>query len=154
MAYPRPKGKAIPAVPTLSATFQLLAAYRRSTSKPTKKRKSTNPKFATRVRLGILAVGKMASEKPGMRPMTEGPSKIPPTTSAMTRGLARTWRRNICTHLDNEQDDRVFGIIVAWIPSFQNPALRRGAQSAGCAGRGYGLGNCLRHQDADSGHPG
>jgi len=86
MAHPSPKGKAIPAAPTLKAGRQLLTRYRRSTSRPTRKRKSTKPRLATRVRFGMEATGKIASVKPGIRPMTEGPSRIPPMTSAMTRG--------------------------------------------------------------------
>jgi len=43
------------------------------------------------------AAGKMALVKPGMRPKTEGPRRMPPMTSAMTRGwriLERgKWRR-------------------------------------------------------------
>lgn len=42
----------------------------------------------TRFRYGRLCVGKMLLEKPGMRPKTVGPSKMPPMTSAMTLG----WR--------------------------------------------------------------
>jgi len=89
IAHPRPNGSAIPAAPTLTATFQLLTKYRRSTSRPTKKRNRMSPKLATRLRPGIAGVGKMACVKPGIRPMTEGPRRTPPSTSAITRG----WRR-------------------------------------------------------------
>jgi hypothetical protein len=41
------------------------------------------------LRTGIDAAGNMASVKPGIRPITDGPSKIPPSTSPTTRG----WRR-------------------------------------------------------------
>ena len=88
MAQPSPKGRAIPAAPTLSAIRQLLTRNLKSTSRPTRNKNSTRPKFAARVRAGSEAVGKMASLKPGIRPMTDGPSKIPAMTSAMTRG----WR--------------------------------------------------------------
>lgn len=88
MAAPRPKGNAIPAAPTLSATFQLLTKKRRSTSRPTRKRKSTKPRFATRDKLGMDAAGNIAAVNPGILPITDGPSRIPPMTSAMTRG----WR--------------------------------------------------------------
>ena len=86
MAQPRPKGRAIPAAPTLNATLQLEMRIRKSTSRPTRKRKSTRPRLATRERVGIEALGKMASLKPGTRPRTDGPSRIPPMISAMTRG--------------------------------------------------------------------
>ena len=36
--------------------------------------------------VGIEAAGKMASVKPGARPRAEGPSSMPPMTSAMTLG--------------------------------------------------------------------
>ena len=36
--------------------------------------------------VGMEAAGKMALVKPGARPRTEGPSSIPPMTSAMTLG--------------------------------------------------------------------
>ncbi len=45
-----------------------------------------SPTLAARLKVGIEAVGKMASVKPGMRPMTDGPRSMPPITSAMTRG--------------------------------------------------------------------
>lgn len=40
------------------------------------------------MRYGRLALGNNASEKPGIRPRTVGPSRIPATTSAITFG----WR--------------------------------------------------------------
>ncbi len=42
------------------------------------------------------AAGKMVSVKPGIRPMTEGPSKMPPMTSAITRGW-RSLERGKCS---------------------------------------------------------
>ena len=36
--------------------------------------------------VGMEAAGKMALVKPGARPRTEGPSSMPPMTSAMTLG--------------------------------------------------------------------
>lgn len=88
MAHPRPNGRIIPAADTLAATRKLLNRKRRSVSRPTRNKNRIRPRFATRFRLGIEASGKMASVKPGMRPMTEGPRMTPPITSAMTRG----WR--------------------------------------------------------------
>lgn len=46
----------------------------------------TNPRLATRLKLGEAAAGKIVAVKPGILPITEGPSKTPPMTSAMTRG--------------------------------------------------------------------
>lgn len=86
MAHPNPNGRIMPAAETLAATRQLLTKKRRSVSSPTRKRKRTSPKLATRFKLGRDAVGKMASVKPGIRPRTDGPSRIPAMTSAMTRG--------------------------------------------------------------------
>lgn len=63
MAQPRPNGNAIPAKPTLAAILQLLVRYLRSTSSPTRNKKSTNPRLATRVKLGIESVGKIVSVK-------------------------------------------------------------------------------------------
>ena len=88
IAQPRPKGKIIPARPTLSATLQLDKNILILTSRPTRKRNNISPRFATRLRFGFAAVGKMAFWKPGMRIITDGPSMIPPRTSAITRG----WR--------------------------------------------------------------
>ena len=94
---PKPKGRAIPAAPTLSAIRQLERRRRRSTSSPTRKRKSMRPTLAAIDNVGMEAVGKMASVKPGTRPNTEGPRRIPPMTSAMTRGWRNLergkWRR-------------------------------------------------------------
>ena len=49
--------------------------------------------------VGMEAAGKMALVKPGARPRTEGPSSMPPMTSAMTLGcliLERgRWRRRV-----------------------------------------------------------
>jgi hypothetical protein len=89
MAAPKPKGRAILATPTVMATRQLLTKYRMSTSSPTRNRKSIRPMLATKVRLGFASSGKMVSVKPGIRPITDGPSRMPPMTSAITRG----WRR-------------------------------------------------------------
>lgn len=86
MAQPSPKGRAMPAAPTLNAIRQLLTRNLKSTSRPTRNKNSTRPKFAAKVRAGIEAVGKMALLKPGIRPITEGPNKMPAITSAMTRG--------------------------------------------------------------------
>lgn len=88
IAHPKPKGNAMPATPTLIASLQFLTKYRKSTSRPTKNKKRTRPRLATSVRFGIESVGKMASVKPGILPITEGPSNMPPMTSAITRG----WR--------------------------------------------------------------
>ena len=100
MAQPSPNGKAMPARPTLTADLQLLMRNRISTSSPTRNRKRTSPRLAMRLRLGIEAVGKMASVKPGMRPMTDGPSRIPPMTSAITRGC-RMRERGQCKRRQN-----------------------------------------------------
>ena len=86
MAHPNPKGRAIPAAPTLSAIRQLESRSRKSTSRPTKKRNRIRPRLAAVFRTGMEAVGKMAAVKPGIRPNTEGPRRIPPMISAMTRG--------------------------------------------------------------------
>lgn len=86
MAQPKPNGRAMPAAPTLSATFQLDSSSRRSTSRPTRKRKRTSPKLAAMESTGREALGNIASEKPGIRPRTDGPRRMPPRISAMTRG--------------------------------------------------------------------
>ena len=86
IAQPKPNGSTMPARPTLAATFQLLTRNRRSTSSPTRNKKRTRPKFATRLRFGMAAAGNIVFVKPGIRPMTDGPRSIPPMTSAMTRG--------------------------------------------------------------------
>lgn len=133
---PRPKGRIMPSALTDRATFQLLNKKRRSTSSPTRNKKSTKPMLATSAKLGMASVGKIAFVKPGMRPMIEGPRTIPPMTSAMTlgwRSLERGhWRRRqrmrmmlawrgislVYQHigrpayLDNEDNDRIFGVIV------------------------------------------
>ena len=88
MPQPKPNGRAMPASPTLRAIFQLDKSKRKSTSNPTKNRKSIKPTLAAMERVGMEAVGKMCSVKPGIRPKTEGPRRMPPMTSAMTRG----WR--------------------------------------------------------------
>jgi len=44
-----------------------------SISSPTRKRKRHRPMLATRERYDIDSVGKMCSEKPGMRPKAVGP---------------------------------------------------------------------------------
>ena len=97
MPQPSPKGIAMPAAPTLRAIRQFDTRSRRSTSSPTRKRKRIRPTFAAIESAGMEAVGKIASVKPGMRPNTEGPSNIPPMTSAITLGcliLERgKWRR-------------------------------------------------------------
>ena len=86
IAHPSPKGRAIPAAPTLSAMRQFLTRRRKSTSSPTRKRKRIRPTLAAADSVGMEARGKMALVKPGARPRTEGPSRIPPMTSAMTLG--------------------------------------------------------------------
>lgn len=87
----------MPANPTLTAILQLDTSKRRSTSRPTRKRKRIKPMLAAVVRVGREATGKMASEKAGICPRTDGPSSIPPMTSAMTRGCLSLergkWRR-------------------------------------------------------------
>ena len=59
------------------------------------------PTLAAVDSVGMEAGGKMALVKPGARPRTEGPSSIPPMTSAMTRGcliLERgRWRMRVKT---------------------------------------------------------
>jgi hypothetical protein len=86
MAHPNPKGSAMPAAPTLNAIRQLLTRNLKSTSRPTRNKKRTRPKLAAKFRAGIEAVGKIALLNPGIRPITEGPNKMPAITSAMTRG--------------------------------------------------------------------
>ena len=86
MAHPSPNGRAMPAAPTLNAIRQLRSRSRRSTSSPTKNRNRMRPRLATLVRLGIDSFGKMWFVKPGILPKTEGPSRMPPMISAMTRG--------------------------------------------------------------------
>jgi len=86
ISQPRPNGKAMPAAPTLSVIFQFETMIRKSTSRPTKNRKSTSPTSAARESVGIGFLGKIALVKPGIRPNTEGPRSIPPMISAMTRG--------------------------------------------------------------------
>ena len=101
IAHPSPNGRAMPAAPTLSAILQFLTRRRKSTSSPTRKRKRIRPTLAAVESVGIEAVGKMALVKPGTRPRTEGPSSMPPMTSAMTRGcliLERgRWRSRVNT---------------------------------------------------------
>jgi hypothetical protein len=53
------------------------------------KRKRINPKFATLFRLGIDSGGKMVAVKPGIRPNTDGPKRMPPKTSPTTLGSLR-----------------------------------------------------------------
>lgn len=89
MATPSAKGITMPAKETLSAIFQLLVKRRISTSSATRNRKMMRARFATLLSTGIESVGKMDAWKLGMRIMTEGPSRIPPMTSAMTRGWLR-----------------------------------------------------------------
>ncbi len=86
MAHPNPNGSAIPAAPTLSAIRQLESRSRKSTSRPTKNRNNMRPRLAAVFRTGIEAVGNMAAVNPGIRPKTEGPRRMPPMISAMTRG--------------------------------------------------------------------
>ena len=53
--------------------------------------------------VGMEAAGNMAFVKPGARPRTEGPSSMPPMTSAMTLGcliLERgRWRSRVKTRM-------------------------------------------------------
>ena len=180
MAQPSPKGNAIPARPTLTADLQLLIKYRISTSRPTRNRNRTSPRFAIRFKLGIEAVGKIASEKPGMRPITEGPSRIPPMTSAITRGwrirergqcssrqkpmmmLACDGTRNIrvgvfpqtlsrSSYLDDEQDDGVLRVVNRRILAFQDTTLRSCTQCASSARSARGADDAGHHL-SDSRH--
>jgi len=89
IAHPKPKGKIIPRKPTLTAMRQLLIRNRTSTSNPTMKRNNIRPMLATVASVGWAPAGKTVEVNPGIRPITEGPSRMPPMTSAMTRG----WRR-------------------------------------------------------------
>lgn len=97
MPQPNPNGIAMPAAPTLKAIRQFNTRSRRSTSSPTRKRNRIRPTLAAIEKAGIEAAGNMAFVKPGMRPNTEGPSSMPPMTSAITLGcliLERgKWRR-------------------------------------------------------------
>lgn len=86
IAHPNPKGRIMPANPTLSATFQFFAKSPRLTSSPTRNKNRIKPRLATKLRFGIADAGNIAAWKPGIRIMTEGPSMIPPRTSAITRG--------------------------------------------------------------------
>ena len=88
IAQPKQKGKAMPAAPTLKAILQLDTMIRKSTSRPTRNKKSINSTLTTRDKVGIDAWGKMPLVKPNMRPNTEGPRRISPMISAMRRG----WR--------------------------------------------------------------
>jgi hypothetical protein len=76
----------MPPTLTAKAMRQLLARKRTSTSRPTRNKNKIRPRFATKARFGIADVGKMAFVNPGILPNTEGPSRIPPITSAITRG--------------------------------------------------------------------
>jgi len=97
IAQPSPNGMAIPAKPTLAAILQLLARYLRSTSRPTRNRKRTRPRLATSVKFGMEAAGNIADVNPGILPNTDGPSKMPTMTSAITLGCrsfeSGQWRR-------------------------------------------------------------
>jgi hypothetical protein len=137
----------MPARPTLAAILQLLARYLRSTSSPTRKRNNTRPRFATKVRLGMEAAGKMALVKPGILPNTEGPRRIPTMTSAMTRGC-RSLERGQCrirqkvmtmpacihyfealisecgqAYLYNEDNDGILRVIHGRIATFEDTSL-------------------------------
>lgn len=70
MAQPRPNGRIMPMTLTHKATRALRNMIRRSTSRPTRKRKKTRPRLATNVKFGIAAAGKMVFEKFGILPMT------------------------------------------------------------------------------------
>lgn len=158
----------MPAAPTLSAILQFDTRSRRSTSRPTRNKKSTRPTLAASESVGMEALGNMASEKPGMRPKTDGPRRIPPTISAMTRGW-RILERGKCrrrvkmmmmpaceyrqksrslaflsTCLDNEDDDGVLGVIFAGVFAFNDTALT--CCSLICYTRGGSL-CCYRRSD-------
>ena len=86
MAQPKPKGRIMPAADTLSAILQFLIKVLRFVSTPIMNKKRTNPKLATRLSVGRDSGGKMACRNPGILPITEGPNRIPPITSDITRG--------------------------------------------------------------------
>ena len=111
IAHPRPKGSIIPANPTLRATLQFDINKLMFTSSPTRNRKRIKPTFATRLRFGIAAVGKIASSKPSMRIRTDGPRMIPPMTSAITLGC-RILERGQCSIRQ-----KIMIIIALWIIS-------------------------------------
>ncbi len=174
MAHPNPKGRAIPAAPTLRAIRQFDRRSRKSTSRPTKNRNNIRPRLAAVFRTGIEAVGNMAAVKPGIRPKTEGPSRIPPIISAMTRGClilergkcrtrqkmmmipaccSKSQRRNETarieyTYLNDEESDGIRGIPFAWVCAFYNAALGRYFSSSGGGRRSVG-GNGGGHHMGD-----
>ena len=91
---PNPKGRIMLAMLTAEAIRAFLTMILRSTSSPTRKRKKTNPRFATSVRFGIATAGKIVLLKLGICPMTlwhvrqdqglgcyDGPRTMPPETS-------------------------------------------------------------------------
>jgi hypothetical protein len=78
----------MPSSDTLAAIRQLDTKNRTSVSRPTRNRKNINPKLATAFKVGIEAVGNMVLVKLGIWPSTDGPRRMPPMTSAITRG----WR--------------------------------------------------------------
>jgi hypothetical protein len=88
-----------------------------SISRPTRKRNNTSPMVLVRPSIAIPSFGKMAAVKPGMWPMTDGPSRTPPMTSAITRGW---WIRERPT----ERSCVIAMIITAQIPV--NTTLRPG----------------------------
>ena len=133
---------------------------------------SINPRLATLLRTGMEAAGNMESVKPGIRPITDGPSKIPPSTSPTTRGWRRyprgkwrarqtmrirhAWMRKsiICRDAGYQHGvagsflmlytHRVAGIVAGWVSSTYN------AITALCTGRSRRC-NGRRHQDCHSG---
>ena len=60
-----------------------------SNSIPTMNRYSTSPRFATTLSNGSDDFGKMVFRYALLRPMADGPSRMPPTISKMTLGSFR-----------------------------------------------------------------
>ena len=111
-----------------------------------------SPTLAAMLKVGIEAVGKMASVKPGMRPMTDGPRSMPPMTSAITLGcrifergkwrslqkmmMIPAWYGDIQlgfehhknegqAYLDYEENDGVLGVVDRWIGTLEDTSLSR-----------------------------
>ena len=80
------KGMTIEATEMTAVRFHSATISSKSNSRPIKFIKKMRPRFAMTLKLGRAEGGKMFSVKPGTRPMTVGPSKIPEMTSAMTEG--------------------------------------------------------------------
>jgi hypothetical protein len=73
-AAPNANGMTIPAAATATERRALRRIIDVSISSPTRKRKRHSPMLAERERKGIDWLGKMCSEKPGIRPKAVGPS--------------------------------------------------------------------------------